>query len=61
MSRYNFSGYLGLAIHSEFQGDYPESLPIYLNENYKSNYNSAFSVKFNIKEPGNYKGKITMT
>ena len=55
-----FSGYLGLAIHSEFQGDYPESLPIYLNENYKSNYNSAFSIKFNIKDPGNYKGKITM-
>ena len=55
-----FSGFLGLAINSEFQTDHPDSLPIYLNENYKNKYNSAFSVKFNIKEPGNYKGKIVM-
>ena len=55
-----FSGFLGLAINSEFQNEYPDSLPIYLNENYKNKYNSAFAIKFNIKEPGNYKGKIIM-
>ena len=55
-----FSGYLGLAINSLFQQDYPESLPIFLYENYKDEFNSAFSIKFNIKEPGNYNGKLIM-
>ena len=55
-----FSGCIGLAINSQFQFDNPDSLPIYLSENYKSIYNSAFSVKFNIKEPGNYNGKLIM-
>lgn len=55
-----FSGYLGFSINSVYQQDYPDSLPIYLSENYKHDYNSAFAIKFNIKEPGNYKGKIIM-
>ena len=55
-----FSGCIGLALNSQYHYDYPESLPIYLSENYKNTYNSAFSVKFNIKEPGNYNGKLIM-
>ena len=55
-----FSGYIGLAMNKQFENDFPDSLPIYLSENYKDKYNSAFSIKFNIKEPGNYNGKLIM-
>ena len=55
-----FSGYFGLAIEGIFQQNYPDSLPIYLYKNYQNEYNSAFSIKFDIKQPGNYKGQLIM-
>ena len=55
-----FSGYLGLAIEGVYQQNFPDSLPIYLNENYRNDYNSAFAIKFDIKQPGNYKGQLIM-
>ena len=55
-----FSGYIGLAINKQFENDFPDSLPLYLNENCKDKYSSAFFVKFNIKEPGNYNGKLVL-
>jgi hypothetical protein len=56
-----FSGYMGLSISNNYnQQDFPESLPVYLNENYKQNFKSSFTMKFNIKETGNYNGKLIM-
>ena len=43
-----FSGYIGLAINKQFENDFPDSLPLYLNENYKDKYSSAFFVKLPI-------------
>ena len=55
-----YSGYLGLSINSEFQSDFPESLPIYLNEKINKKYNSAFAIIFNNNEHGNFNGKLVM-
>ena len=55
-----FSGYLGLSIEGVYQQNFPDSLPIYLKENYKNDYNSAFAINFDIKQPGNYKGQLIM-
>ena len=57
----NYSGYLGLAITGYFNSELPDSLPIYLYNNYKDiyNFNSTFSIIFD--HPNNkssYKGKL---
>ena len=58
----NFSGYIGLAINGLFRQDLPDSLPIYLYNNYKDQYNfkSAFSMIFDSSNDKNHpnKGKL---
>ena len=59
----NYSGYLGLAISQLFNPELPDSLPIYLFNNYRYNYNfnSPFSIIFDHpKNKNSYKGKLVL-
>ena len=59
----NFSGYIGLAIESLFNNELPDSLPIYLYNNYNNNYNfkSPFSIFFDSNNKNSYKGKLIIS
>ena len=59
----NYSCYLGLAISQLFNPELPDSLPIYLFNNYRYNYNfnSPFSIVFDHpKNKSSYKGKLVL-
>ena len=58
----NYAGYLGLAITSLFNGELPDSLPIYLYNNYKDDYNFKlpFSIIFDNLKNKAYKGKLIL-
>ena len=59
----NYCGYLGLAISQLFNPELPDSLPIYLFNNYRYNYNfnSPFSIIFDHpKNKSSYKGKLIL-
>ena len=59
----DFSGYIGLSINQLFRDDIPDSLPIYLYDNYKNLYNfkSPFSIIFdNSNNKTSYKGKLIL-
>ena len=58
-----YVGYIGLSIDSMFRIDFPDSLPIYLYNNYKYEYNfkSQFSIIFDkVKDKNSYKGKLVL-
>ena len=59
----NFAGYIGLSINSMFRVELPDSLPIYLYNNYKDDYNfkPPFSIIFDkSKDKNSYKGKLIL-
>jgi hypothetical protein len=59
----NFAGYIGLSIDSVFRQDFPDSLPLYLYDNYKDeqNFKSPFSIIFDkVKDKNSYKGKLIL-
>ena len=58
----NYSGYLGLALSSFFNQELPDSLPIYLYNNYQYSYNikSPFSMTFDNSKNLAYKGKLIL-
>ena len=59
----NFAGFIGLSINSMFRVEFPDSLPIYLYNNYKDDYNfkSPFSIIFDkSKDKNSFKGKLIL-
>ena len=59
----NYSGYLGLGMKSLFNNDLPDSLPTYLYNNYKNEYNikSPFSIIFDNQNDMECKGKLILS